>query len=95
MPQFFLKTVGESFINLWGDSYGVERKQAETLLGRVLFTRVDTSEELTIPAGTVVYTDAINNTIYELITTADAVLKTGTDGAIVAVQAAKAGARIT
>lgn len=92
MPQFFLKTVGESFINLWGDSYGVERKKAETLLGRVLFTRVDTSAEFVIPAGTVVRTDAINNNVYELVTRNDVVLKAGDDGAIVAVQAAKAGA---
>lgn len=92
MPQFFLKTVGENFINLWGDSYGVERKQAETLLGRVLFTREETSEELVIPAGTKITTDPINNTVYELITLSDVALKSGDDGAIVAVQAAKAGA---
>ncbi|MEL0621792.1 baseplate J/gp47 family protein [Marinomonas arenicola] len=92
MPQFFLKTVGESFINLWGDSYKVERKEAAILVGRVLFSRTDTTAEATIPAGTIVYTDAINNTIYQLATTDDITLAVGEDGVIAAVRAVSAGA---
>jgi len=91
MPQFFLKTVGESFIGLWGDSYGVERKQAQILAGRVLFERLDISAELLIPAGTLISTDPINNTVYELVTLADATFKVGVTSLNVAVNAVTEG----
>ena len=85
MPQFFLKTVGESFIELWGDSYNCPRKQSQFLKGRVVFTRTDTAGAFTVPAGTVVYTDLINNTIYRVFTDIDAVFKGGEVGLIVSV----------
>jgi uncharacterized phage protein gp47/JayE len=85
MPQFFLKTVGESFIELWGDSYNCPRKQSQFLKGRVVFTRTDTTGAFTVPAGTVVYTDLINNTIYRVFTDIDAVFKDGEVGLIVSV----------
>jgi len=91
MPQFFLKTVGESFIGLWGDSYGVERKQAQTLVGRVLFERLNASEELLIPTGTLISTDPINNIIYELITLEDSTFKAGETSLSVAVNAVAEG----
>lgn len=91
MPQFFLKTVGESFIGLWGDSYGVERKQAQILAGRVLFERLDSTAELLIPAGTLISTDPINNTVYELFTITDATFKVGVTSLNVAVNAVAEG----
>lgn len=92
MPQFFLKTVGESFIGLWGDSYGVTRKEAQILEGRVLFTRTDITVEQTIGAGTKVWTDAINGAVYTLITTESISLKVGDTGALVSVVAEQHGA---
>lgn len=92
MPQFFLKTVGEGWIDLWGDSYGVKRKGAQVLQGRVLFSRVDVSAELEIPVGTSVYTDEINGTVYRLLTSETATLKAGEDAKFVAVSAENAGA---
>lgn len=90
MPQFFLKTVGESFIELWGDSYNCPRKQSQFLKGRVVFTRVNTSGAFTIPAGTVVYTDLINNTVYRVTTDLDATFNDGETGLIVSVTSEKA-----
>jgi len=91
MPQFFLKTVGEGFIDLWGDSYGVERKQAQTLVGHVLFERIDNAAELVIPAGTLISTDPINNIIYDLVTIADAIFKVDETSLSVAVNAVTEG----
>lgn len=85
MPQFFLKTVGESFIELWGDSYNCPRKQSQFLKGRVIFTRENTSGAFTVPAGTVVYTDLINNTVYRVTTDLDATFNDGEAGLIVSV----------
>ncbi|MEO9655901.1 baseplate J/gp47 family protein [Marinomonas sp.] len=85
MPQFFLKTVGESFIELWGDSYNCPRKQSQFLKGRVIFTRENTSGAFTVPAGTVVYTDLINNTVYRVTTDLDATFNDGEAGLIISV----------
>jgi uncharacterized phage protein gp47/JayE len=90
MPQFFLKTVGESFIELWGDSYNCPRKQSQFLKGRVVFTRTDTAGAFTVPAGTIVYTDLINNTVYKVITDVEAVFQDGEAGLIVSVTSEKA-----
>jgi len=90
MPQFFLKTVGESFIELWGDSYNCPRKQSQFLKGRVVFTRANTAGAFTVPAGAVVYTDLINNTVYKVITDIDAIFQDGEAGLIVSVTSEKA-----
>lgn len=90
MPQFFLKTVGEGFIELWGDSYNCPRKQSQFLKGRVVFTRANTAGAFTVPAGTVVYTDLINNTVYKVITDIDAIFQDGEAGLIVSVTSEKA-----
>ncbi|MBJ7536946.1 baseplate J/gp47 family protein [Marinomonas transparens] len=90
MPQFFLKTVGESFIELWGDSYNCPRKQSQFLRGRVVFTRTNTTGAFTVPAGTVVYTDLINNTVYKVMTDLDTVFQDGEAGLIVSVTSERA-----
>lgn len=92
MPQFFLKTVGEGWIELWGDSYGVSRKGAQVLQGRVLFSRSDVSADLEIPVGTGVYTDEINGSVYRLLTSETVTLKVGEDAKLVGVTAENAGA---
>ncbi|WP_438461950.1 baseplate J/gp47 family protein [Marinomonas sp. PE14-40] len=81
MPQFYLKTVGEGLIEWWGDNRDCVRKQAQTLKGNVLFSRLDTSNALLIPAGTKVYTESINNTVYNLFTLEDSTLASG-EGAL-------------
>uniref|UniRef100_A6VSS8 Uncharacterized phage Mu protein GP47-like protein n=1 Tax=Marinomonas sp. (strain MWYL1) TaxID=400668 RepID=A6VSS8_MARMS len=92
MPQFFLKTVGEGWIDLWGDSYGVTRKGSQVLQGRVLFSRSDVSADLEIAVGTSVYTDEINGSVYRLFTSETVTLKAGEDAKLVAVTAENAGA---
>lgn len=92
MPQFFLKTVDGNFIELWGDSYGVTWKQAQVMDGLVLFMRDDVSVALEIPEATKIWTDEINGTVYELLTTETVVLKVGFNGVGVRVKAVAAGA---
>ena len=91
MPQFFLKTVGEGFIDLWGNNYGVERKQAQKLEGRILFTRADAQGDVDIPLGTVIQTELLNDMVYGLETTSSAVLEAGQTSISVAVQALAEG----
>ncbi|EAQ66461.1 hypothetical protein MED121_07250 [Marinomonas sp. MED121] len=91
MPQFFLKTVGEGFIDLWGNNYGVERKQAQKLEGRILFTRADAQGDVDIPLGTVIQTELLNDMVYGLETTSAAVLEADQTSISVAVQALAEG----
>lgn len=91
MPQFFLKTVGEGFIDLWGNNYGVERKQAQKLEGRILFTRADAQGDVDIPLGTVIQTELLNDMVYGLETTSSAVLEADQTSISVAVQALAEG----
>lgn len=91
MPQFFLKTVGEGFIDLWGNNYGVERKQAQKLEGRILFTRADAQGDVDIPLGTVIQTELLNDMVYGLETTSATVLEADQTSISVAVQALAEG----
>lgn len=90
MPQFFLSTVSEAFIELWGDRYSCIRKEAQFLKGRVVFSRADLAGEIVIPAGTAVYTDLINNTVYRVVTDAEAVIEEDESGVIVTVTSEQA-----
>lgn len=85
MPQFFLSTVSETFIELWGDRYNCTRKEAQYLEGRVVFSRTETEGDFTIPAGTAVYTGLLNNTVYQVFTNEDVTIGDGESGVIVSV----------
>ena len=91
MPQFFLKTVGEGWIELWGDSYGVTRKGAQVLQGRVIFSRSVADVDLEIPVGTRIYTDEINGAVYGLVTDEMVVMRAGETAKLVPVTAEAAG----
>jgi uncharacterized phage protein gp47/JayE len=91
MPQFFLKTVGEDFIELWGNNYGVERKQAQRLKGRVVFSRSETDSTLIIPKGSLVFSERLNDKVYQLETLAETQLLQGETRLSVEVQATDSG----
>lgn len=91
MPQFFLSTVSETLIEEWGDNYNCSRKQAQTLNGHLLFTRTDVSSDLTIPAGTKIYTDSVNNNVYQLFTDEEAVMAEGEDAILLSATAEASG----
>ena len=91
MPQFFLKTVGEGFIELWGNNYGVERKRSQRLQGRVIFSREDSEGEVAIPKGTLISSVPLNDKVYQLATLEEAKLSDEQGSISVKVQALEEG----
>lgn len=91
MPQFFLKTVGEGFIDLWGNNYGVERKQAQRLKGRIVFSRTEADSALIIPKGSPIFSERLNDKIYQLETLVETQFLQGETSLSVEVQAIEDG----
>ena len=77
LPNFFLKTAVDAWLDMlvWG--VNVERKGATKAKGFLLFTRVAAGGALEVAKGTVVQSAAINGHVYQLVTTA---VGTFTDG---------------
>lgn len=92
MPQFFLKTATGSFLTLWGDSYGVLQKQEQVTRGLIRLNRIDTSNDLTIPAGQEIRTLPINGVIYRLNTLANTTFTVGQATVYAEAEAQAAGA---
>lgn len=67
MPNNYLKTAKGYFLDIivWG--YALTRKPAQKAQGKLIFHRDSVGQELSIPAGTVIRTIAINGTIYRVI----------------------------
>nr|VFJ42974.1 MAG: Uncharacterized phage protein gp47/JayE [Candidatus Kentron sp. FM]VFJ43701.1 MAG: Uncharacterized phage protein gp47/JayE [Candidatus Kentron sp. FM]VFK05690.1 MAG: Uncharacterized phage protein gp47/JayE [Candidatus Kentron sp. FM] len=78
MPQYFLCTADEEYIEPKAWDYGVDERKAESkTAGVVVFTREETLPETVIPSGTLVQSPPINEIVYELITTEDGVFSAG------------------
>ena len=77
MPQFYLKTASGTFLDLFGDGYGVTRKTGQRTQGTLSFSRIDPADELTVPSGTIISSLPVNNTVYQLTLLADAVFPSG------------------
>ncbi|ECG4241959.1 hypothetical protein DB912_23610, partial [Salmonella enterica] len=66
-------------------------KPASAAQGVIRFFKEDTRAVVTVKAGTVIQTERINGTVYELATTADVVLPSGTASALLPVKATGTG----
>ncbi len=71
MPNCYIKTAQGAFLDLLAFGYNLERKKATTAQGNLTFKRDSIGQELTVPAGSIVRTIAINNKIYRLKTIKD------------------------
>jgi uncharacterized phage protein gp47/JayE len=91
-PNAFLMLATGSFLDILAEGYNLERKDAVNTEGKLTFSRVDLGGTLTVPAGTVAQTAAINGIIYEMITTADGTFSAGQAEIDVPAIAAAAGA---
>lgn len=77
LPNFFVKTASGEFLDLLAWAVDIERKQATTAQGNLLFTRNNSAGTLEIPAGTRVQTAPINGHVYELVTLKDQTFNEG------------------
>ena len=69
LPNFFVKTAGDKWLDMLAWAVNVERKGATKAQGMLLFTRDVAGGVLQMPAGIQVQSAAINGHIYQLVTT--------------------------
>lgn len=94
LPNLFLKTATDSaFIEAKAWEHDLTRKSEERAQGKVCFYRAaQAGPSLLISAGTVVQTDAINGTVYRVLTIDDVILPENQGSILVPVIAEFAGA---
>lgn len=94
LPNLFLKTATDSvFIEAKAWEHDLKRKSEERAQGKVRFYRAaQAGPSLLISAGTVVQTDAINGTVYRVLTIDDVILPENQGSILVPVIAEFAGA---
>ncbi|MCT7357526.1 baseplate J/gp47 family protein [Thalassolituus pacificus] len=73
MPNLFLKTAAGVYLDMIGWSRNVERKKKKVLNGVIQFNRDSTGSSLSVKAGTLIKTAAINGRVYRVITTAEGI----------------------
>ena len=91
LPNLFLKTAKGQWLELYAFSVGVERKAATKAQGKITLKRLNTTDELLVPAGTVIQSAPINGTIYRMITLADQSFLAGNDELLLLTEAEVAG----
>jgi uncharacterized phage protein gp47/JayE len=94
LPNLFLLTANDdAFIEAKAWEHDLTRKAESKAQGKVRFYRAAASgPSLLIPAGTVVQTDAINGTVYRVVTIDDSILPQNSLSVLVTVIAENAGA---
>lgn len=78
LPNTFLVTSSGVWLDVFARGVDVERKRAVAAEGRVTFTRENATGELTVPAGTVIESPAIDGYVYRLSVTRETVCPDGT-----------------
>ncbi|ORL70318.1 hypothetical protein B7H19_06100 [Pseudomonas putida] len=91
LPNFFVKTAGDKWLDMLAWAVNVERKGATNAQGMLLFTRENTAGELEMPAGVVVMSPSINGHVYQLVTTEPAIFADGQLQKSVPAQAVEVG----
>jgi hypothetical protein len=94
LPNLFLLTAtDDSFIEAKAWEHDLTRKEQTKAQGKVRFNRAAASGPgLLIPANTVIQTDAINGTVYRVVSVADVILPQNSLSVLVPVIAENAGA---
>ena len=77
LPNFFVKTAGDTWLDMLAWAVNVERKGATKATGMMMFTRIAAGGTLELPAGIVVQSAAINGHIYQMVTTSPATFADG------------------
>lgn len=96
LPGLFLQTAMQMETPRWVDLFayqlGLMRKPATQARGTILFSRTSANAAVTIKAGTVIQSPAINGRVYRLLTVADTVMPAGILEIAVMAEAEETGA---
>ncbi|NHB87194.1 baseplate J/gp47 family protein [Photorhabdus tasmaniensis] len=91
MKNMYLATATGTFIDLFARAVNLERKGAQPAAGVIRFTKSDPTQDITVPAKTIIETERINNTVYRLLTNDAVVIAPGLSSALVVVTAENPG----
>lgn len=91
MPSMYLATAAGAFVDLFAWALNLERKTATATAGLITFIKTDASVAITIPAGTLIQTERINDKVYAVAVNVDTVITAGVAFQDIAVTATKPG----
>ncbi|ECI7176973.1 baseplate J/gp47 family protein [Salmonella enterica] len=91
LANMFVATANGSMLRLLAWAVNVTAKPASAAQGVIRFFKEDTKAVVTVKTGTVIQTERINGRVYELATTADVVIPSGTASALLPVKATGTG----
>ncbi|EJO6490947.1 TPA: baseplate J/gp47 family protein [Citrobacter freundii] len=87
MSNMFVATASGQLLRLLAWGLNITPKPASAALGVIRFTKASAAQVVTVPAGTIVQTERINGTLYQLSVTVDTAIPAGTVSALIPVQA--------
>ncbi|ELQ7906662.1 baseplate J/gp47 family protein [Citrobacter freundii] len=91
LANMFVATASGSMLRLLAWAVNVTAKPASAAQGVIRFFKEDTKAVVTVKTGTVIQTERINGRVYELATTGDVVIPSGTASALLPVKATGTG----
>ncbi|WP_105645299.1 baseplate J/gp47 family protein [Cronobacter malonaticus] len=91
LANMFVATASGQMLRLLAWAVNVTAKPATAAQGVIRFYKADAGAVVTIKAGTLIQTERINGTVYELATTADFTIPNGVASALIPVQATDTG----
>lgn len=91
MANMYLATAAGTYLDLFAWALNLTRKDATFTQGAITFFKSDSTLLVTIPAGTVIQTERIDDKIYRVMTVAEVVISAGTASQAIAVKAEAAG----
>ncbi|CCJ85768.1 Putative bacteriophage protein [Cronobacter dublinensis 582] len=91
LANMFVATASGQMLRLLAWAVNVTAKPATAAQGVIRFYKADTGAVVTVKAGTLIQTERINGTVYELATTADFTIASAVASALIPVQATATG----
>lgn len=91
MPSMYLATAAGAFVDLFAWALNLERKTATATAGLITFIKTDASVAITIPTGTLIQTERINDKVYAVAVNVDTIIPAGVALQDIAVTATKPG----
>lgn len=91
LANMFVATASGQMLRLLAWAVNVTAKPATAAQGVIRFYKADAGAVVTVKAGTLIQTERINGTVYELVTTADFTIASAVASALIPVQATATG----
>ncbi|EOI3476356.1 baseplate J/gp47 family protein [Cronobacter dublinensis] len=91
LANMFVATASGQMLRLLAWAVNVTAKPATAAQGVIRFYKADAGAVVTVKAGTLIQTERINGTVYELATTADFTIASAAASALIPVQATATG----